>query len=112
VIPSTAYVDVDDADLLIRFGPWTLRTSLDNVRSLTPTGPYSWWKVAGPAHISLADRGITFATTTERGVCIRFREPVRAVLPISLIRHPAATVTVEDPDGLIAAISERTDLDD
>ena len=112
VTPPTAHVDVDEAELHIRFGPWSLRTPLDNVRSLTPTGPYTWWKVAGPAHVSLADRGVTFATTTERGVCIGFREPVRAALPTSLVRHPAATVTVGDPDGLVAAISSRTTLDD
>jgi len=112
VIPPTAHVDVDETELRIRFGPWSLRTPLHNVRSLTPTGPYSWWKIAGPAHISVADRGITFATTTERGVCIRFHEPVEAALPTSLLRHPAATVTVEDPDALIAAISARTELED
>ena len=111
VTPVTAHVEVDDAELHVRFGPWSLRTPLDNVRSLQRTGPYSWWKVAGPAHLSLADRGVTFATGTDGGVCIGFHRPVPAVLPVPLVRHPAATVTVADPEALMAAISARTDLD-
>ena len=47
--------------------------------------------------MSLADRGISFATRTVGGLCICFREPVPAVLPLhlGLVKHPAATVTVE-----------------
>jgi hypothetical protein len=56
VIPSTAYVDVDHARLLIRFGHWSLRAELTNVAEVTPTGPYRWWKVAGPPRLSFADR--------------------------------------------------------
>lgn len=111
VTPATAHVDVDDREFHVRFGPWSLRTPLDNVESAELTGPYSWWKVAGPAHISLADRGVTFATSTERGVCVRFRQPVPAALPRGLVRHPAATVTVADAEGLVAALAARTPLD-
>jgi hypothetical protein len=70
-----------------------------------PTGPYQWWKVAGPPHISLADRGITFATRTTGGLCIRFREAVPAALPTSALRHPAATVTVASPTSLSEALA-------
>jgi hypothetical protein len=111
VTPATAHVDVDDRQLHIRFGPWSLRTPLDNVESATLTGPYSWWKVAGPAHISLADRGVTFATSTERGVCICFHEPVPAAIPRGLLKHPAATVTVADPEDLVADLAARTSLE-
>lgn len=105
VTPSSAYVDVDDTDLHIHFGLWSLRTPLANVAEVTPTGPYRWWKVAGPPHLSLADRGITFATTAAGGLCIRFHEAVPAVLPTSVLRHPAATVTVASPTALAEAIS-------
>jgi hypothetical protein len=111
VTPLTAHVEVDDAELHVRFGPWSLRTPLANVRSVERTGPYAWWKVAGPAHISVADRGVTFATSTGAGACIGFREPVPAALPVALLRHPAATVTVADPDALREAIAARTTLD-
>lgn len=55
VVAPTAHVDVDDRELSVRFGPWSLRTPLDNVRALTLAGPYSWWKVGGPARVSMAD---------------------------------------------------------
>ena len=104
---STRIVEVGRSDLHVRFGPWSLRTPLDNVRDMTETGPYRWWKVAGPARISLADGGVTFPTNTRRGLCIRFAEPVAAGLPHGLLRHPGATVTVADPGALAAAIAAR-----
>jgi hypothetical protein len=100
VRPGNAYVRVGGGDLAIRFGPWSLRTALANVAGATPTGPYRWWRVAGPARLSLADRGITFATSTSGGLCISFHEPVAALVPAPVVRHPAATVTVADPEGL------------
>jgi hypothetical protein len=97
VTPWTTEVRVTSADLIVRYGPWTLRTPRANVAGTTPTGPYDLMKIAGPARVSLADRGISFATRTEGGLCIRFHEPVPAALPLhlGLVRHPAATVTVE-----------------
>ena len=100
VTPDSAYVDVGDDRLTIKFGPWSLRTPLANVADTTTTGPYLWWKVAGPAHLSLTDGGITFATTTEAGLCISFHEPVPALVPTPAIRHGSATVTVAEPDAL------------
>lgn len=75
-----------------------MATPLDNVVGAEVTGPYRLVKVAGPPHLSLRDRGITFATNRARGTCIRFREPV------GLLRHPAATVTVAAPDALAEAL--------
>jgi hypothetical protein len=108
VTPWTAGVDIKDGELRIRFGAWKLHTSLDNVEGAEPTGPYTWVKVVGPPHLSLKDRGVTFATTTKRGVCIRFRQPVEPVLPLpgapKFLRHPAATVTVDDCDRLVEVL--------
>jgi hypothetical protein len=107
VTPFTASVEVADGELHARFGPWSVRTPVDNVASAEVTGPYSWPKVIGPPHLSFRDRGVTFATTTERGVCIRFRQPVSALLPGGLLKHPGLTVTVDRPDDLVAALAER-----
>jgi hypothetical protein len=65
------------------------------------------WKVLGPPHLSFRDRGLTFATNQERGVCVRFHEPVAGIDPRGWIRHPGLTVTVEDPEALIAAIERH-----
>ena len=105
VTSRTAWVEVDQDELEIRFGPWVLRTPRSNVAGCEITGPYRLAKVVGPPRLSLADRGITFATSRRPGVCIRFHEPVAAALPASLLRHPAATVTVDDPDALVQELS-------
>ena len=98
-------VDIVDDQLTVRFGPWRLRTAVSNIASCERTGPYTVLKTAGPAHLSLADRGVTFATNPEAGLCLRFTEPVPAIDPFGWIRHPAATVTVDQPDDLIRALS-------
>jgi hypothetical protein len=101
VTPRTAWVLVDDEDLTVRFGPWRLATPRRNLAEGQVTGPYQVAKVAGPAHLSFADRGVTFATTTRRGVCFRLREPVPAIAPFGVLRHPGVTVTVAEPERLL-----------
>jgi hypothetical protein len=110
VSPSTAHVDVrsgadGERTLVARFGPWQVSTPVANVLSATPTGPYATVKTIGPAHVSLRDFGLTFATNRERGLCIRFRSAVPGLAPTSVIRHPALTVTVDDPDGLARVLA-------
>src|SRR5215218_3462633 len=48
VIDRNAYVDVNDERLQIRFGPFVVETPMANVEGVERTGPYKWWKVAGP----------------------------------------------------------------
>jgi hypothetical protein len=84
------------------------RSRLSNVQSITPSGPYAWWKVAGPPHLSTADRGITFATTTRQGLCVMFHEPVTALLPVPVLRHPAATITLASPKTFTDTVASRT----
>ena len=109
VNPGTAHVEVDRAEqrFVAQFGPWRVETELSNVDDATITGGYFVAKTAGPAHLSLLDRGLTFATNDVRGVCIRFRDAVRGIDPAGIIRHPALTVTVDDPDRLVATLAAR-----
>lgn len=100
VTPRTAYVDVARESFEIRFGPWFLRTSPDNIAGCEETGPFSFPKTAGPAHLSLADRGLTCATNGDAGLCITFHEPVRGIDPWGHFRHPGVTVTVKDLQSL------------
>jgi hypothetical protein len=93
-------VEVTDGNLHARFGPWDVQTPVDNIAAVHRTGPFSLPRVIGPPRVSLADRGLTFASTSSGGLCIEFRHPVPGILPLSVIRHPALTVTVEDPDAL------------
>ena len=100
VTPRTAWVDVED-HVTVRFGPWRLRTPLANLSGVEESSGYAFIKTAGPPHLSFTDRGVTFATNGERGLCLRFHEPVRCLWPLS---HPGATVTVADPEGLRRAL--------
>ncbi|MFD8564304.1 hypothetical protein ACWDOR_30775 [Streptosporangium canum] len=104
--PGRAFALVEEGALTVRFGHWLLRTPLSNVAGTTLTGPYSTLKVIG-VHLSLADRGVTFGTNPRRGVCVRFRTPVPALLPGGLLTHPGATLTLADPEGLVRALEER-----
>jgi len=104
VTPATSRVVVTDDELLVRFGPWRLRTPLANVESTQVSSGYAFHRTAGPAHLSLTDRGVTFATNSREGLCVSFVEPVHAIEPTGVLRHPAATVTVADPGALAAAL--------
>lgn len=104
ITPETARVDVGDQVLDVRFGPWRLSTPLANITDAAVTGPYAFWKTAGPARLAITDRGLTFATNGESGVLISFRTPVRGLEPLGVIRHPELTVTVAEVDRLASLL--------
>lgn len=105
VTPATARLALDEDRLRVRFGPWRLDTPRDNVAGWEETGGFAFLKTAGPAHLSLADRGVTFATNPDRAVCVRFHEPVKVLDPTGRLRHPAVTMTVAEPDLLITELA-------
>ncbi|MCY7395321.1 MAG: hypothetical protein LH468_04050 [Nocardioides sp.] len=100
VTPWTSYVDLGPRGLHVRFGPWQLRTPLANIEGSTITGDFRFLRTAGPPHLSFTDRGVTFATNGDSAVCLSFRTPVVGIDPTRRIRHPGATLTVEDPAAL------------
>jgi hypothetical protein len=102
--PGTAHVTVTDDELRVQFGPWRLRTPLTNVADSETSGGFGWLKTAGPPHLSLADRGVTFATNGDRALCVRFLTPVAGIDPTRTLLHPAATITVADPEALQRAL--------
>jgi hypothetical protein len=108
VTPGTARVVVEDDELRVRFGPWSLRTPLANIVSAEHTGGFGFLKTAGPPHLSFSDRGVTFATNGERALCVRFRSPVAGIDPTKRIKHPGATMTVADPAGLATALGHMS----
>ncbi len=107
ITADNSEVVIHDDELVATFGPWTVRTPLTNIESAEVTGPYRWFKVIGPPHLSFADRGLTFATNADEGVCLQFAEPVPGIDPAGFIRHPSLTLTVEDPAALAALLDRR-----
>jgi hypothetical protein len=74
---------------------------------VTSTGA-RWHCRPGCPRLSLADHGLTFGTTTTRGVCLQLRDPVPGIDPIGLIRHPNLTLTLADPQRFAAAMRHYT----
>ena len=105
VTPDRCRVDVEDGRFDARFGFWRLTTDLDNIAGAEVSGPYRRYTTIGPAHLSLSDRGLTFASNRDRGLCITFKEPVPGIEPTGRLRHPGLTVTVADVDGLAQALA-------
>lgn len=105
VTPGRTGVEVAGGRFVARYGPWSLATDLANIAGVEISGPYRTWTTLGPARLSVADRGLTFASNRRRGLCIRFTEPVPGLEPTGRLRHPGLTVTVRDLDGLVAALA-------
>ena len=100
-------LELDASGLRVRFGPWKVSTPLANLAGAEATGPYRPWKVLG-VRLSLADRGLTFGTTSAGGVCLRFHEPVRGLFGL---RHPGLTVTVAEPALVATAVNRIVEGD-
>ncbi len=104
ITPERAWVQIDGEHLLASYGPWRLRTTLANISQVAITGPYRFYRTAGPARLGVTDGGLTFASNGEQGVLLSFRKRVPAIDPLRLIRHPELTVTVADTHGLASAL--------
>ena len=104
ITPERAWVQIDDSHVLANYGPWRLRTPLGTVRRAAITGPYRFYRTAGPARLGITDGGLTFASNGDRGVLLSFRDRVPAIDPLRLIHHHELTVTVADVRGLVSAL--------
>lgn len=100
--PARSGAEVNDLALSVRFGPFLTTTPWNNVRDVTVVNSLRWFKVLGP-RLSLADRGVTYGTSDEAGVCVTFAEPVAGLFGSRRV-HPGLTVTVADPEGFAAAV--------
>lgn len=97
-------VTLTEDRFIATFGRMRLETPLANITGAHVTRGYVWWKAVG-MRLSMADDGLTFGTATHGGVCVHFDRRVRRV--IGFKDHSAITVTVDDLDGLVDAITER-----
>ncbi|TDB94812.1 hypothetical protein [Actinomadura sp. 7K534] len=103
--PDTCHALITASRLVVRFGPWTVRSPLENIAGAEVTGPYAAWKATG-VRISWADRGLTLGTSAAQGVCIRFHRPIRGAEPTCLLRHPGLTLTLADSPGAARRLAE------
>lgn len=104
ITPERAWVQIDGQHVVAKYGPWRLLTTRSNISRVAITGPYRFYRTAGPARLGITDGGLTFASNGEQGVLLSFRKRVPAIDPVGLIRHPELTVTVTDVHGLVNAL--------
>lgn len=104
VTPGRSWVEVTTTHLAVRYGMWRLSTPLSNIASTEVTGDFAFLKTAGPPHLSFSDRGVSFTSNGRTALCVGFHEPVPGIDPSGLtarwLRHPGATLSVEDPEAL------------
>ena len=101
VRPDNAYVDLND-ELDARFGNFRVRTPIGNIASWRIEGPWLWVTAIG-VRTSLRHRDVTFGGNQHGGIRVDFKERV----PFLFFHIPALYVTVEDLEGLAAALVER-----
>lgn len=101
VTPRTAWLELQHGLFRVRFGPWRLHTELTNIDAVEASGGYAFIKTAGPAHLSLVDHGVTFASNADQGLCLTFKDSVRVAAPIGHWRCPGVTVTPADPNAVL-----------
>lgn len=98
---DNAYVDLD-GELDARFGFYRVRTPLSNIASWRIEGPWLW-VTAIAVRTSIRHRDVTFGGSPHGGVRVDFKVPVR----FGLYHIPALYLTVDDLEGLAAALTER-----
>jgi hypothetical protein len=101
--PDRDGVRVTDETFTATFGRYRLETPRTNIDGAHVTRDYRWW-TAGGVRGSMKDRGLTFGTNAQAGVCVHFVKPVPHVF--GWRDHSALTVTVADLDGLVALLGE------
>lgn len=106
VRPHNSHVTLTEAGVLDAvFGRYRIETPIANVAGVEITRNYRWYRAIG-LRGSRADSGVTFGSNTRAGLCIKFHEPVKAVL-IGWKHHRGLTVTVADVEGLAASLERR-----
>lgn len=98
---DNAYVDLG-TDLDARFGFYRMRTPVTNIVRWRLEGPWLWVTAIG-VRKGIRHGDITFGGNHRGGVRLDFREPVRW----GPFKVPTLYVTVEDMEGLGAALAAR-----
>lgn len=102
VSPGRAYVDLDDAGVHARFGPWRMDVPLANIERWAIRGPYRWWRALGVRQ-TLGVWDLSFGSSAKDGVYLEFVRPQHW----GGNDHPALTVTVADPAAFTRALHDR-----
>lgn len=95
-----AFVDLDATQFRARFGRFEVTTPVTNIAQWRIEGPWHWITAIGVRR-SIRHADLTFGGTARGGVRLDFHEPVT----VGPLHPPALYVTVEDLEGLGAALA-------
>lgn len=101
VQPESAWAEVGDEGLVIRFGRVTFRTELANLEAWRIEGPFRWITAIG-IRMSIRHGDVSFAGSPHGGVRIDLRRRVR----LGPFNVPAVWVGADDLDAFAAALAE------
>lgn len=99
---ANAFVELDGDDLDARFGWSHVRVPLDDIASWRIEGPWKWITAIGVRR-SIRHGDVTFGGSPRGGVRLDFKGRVK----LGPFLIPALYVTVEDLEGLAAALAAR-----
>jgi hypothetical protein len=115
VTPENSYVELTDAPVgdadgtgapagmfFARYGRFHAETPIANIVSWRIEGPWRAITALG-VRMSVRHRDLTFGGTARGGVRVDFRERPK----VSVMHPPALYVTVDDLEGLAAALTAR-----
>ncbi len=100
--PADAWVELGDDTFEARFGRFRAATPLSNIAGWRIEGPWLWITAIG-VRMSVRHGDLTFGGSHRGGVRLDFHERV----PVGRLRVPALYVTVEDLEGIAAALTAR-----
>jgi hypothetical protein len=100
VRPESAWANVGDGRLVVRFGRAEFRTELANARRWRIEGPWQWITAIG-IRMSIRHRDVSFAGSPHGGVRVDFVHPVRW----GPFKVPAIYVGADDLEAFAAALS-------
>lgn len=107
ITSGRSHVEVTNRHLEARFGPWVVRTPLENIAGVTITGPHRPFRAIGPRY-SLSTHSLTFGSNALRTVRLQFCEPVPGLEPTGSLRHPSLSLSVAEPETLEADLDRAT----
>jgi hypothetical protein len=100
--PQNAFVELEETDIDARFGWAHAHTPIANIASWRLEGPWLWVTAIG-VRMSIRHRDLTFGGSPHGGVRMDFVKPIK----VGFLKTPALYVTVDDLEGLAAALTAR-----
>lgn len=103
MVPRTAYAEIDDGMIRVRFGWFGARTTVANVERWEISGPYKWYRAIGLRQ-TVGKAEVSFGGSTHGGLALYFRDP----FPFWWVRRLRVLyLLLDDLDRFAAELTRR-----